>query len=517
MCGILAVFDDCNEIQNKFIESSKFLEKRGPDKKNITKFNNDLFVFCRLAINDTSDLGMQPFIKNNKIAICNGEIYNYKELIEEYELKIESNSDCEIIIPLYEKIGFKEMIKKIYGVFAIILVDGDEIYIARDRFGIRPLYYGRTKNDKLVFSSVPNVLLPYCNSVNHFDPGFSAIYNRKTIPHLLKIDRHLLELPCDRYNYSSEKIRNTLIDAVKKRLVSDRPIGCLLSGGLDSSIITAILCKLIGPENVRTYSIGMEGSTDLYYSKIVANYLGTKHKEIIFTPEQGFDIIPEVIKNLATYDITTIRASVGMFLISKFISENTDDKVIFTGEGSDELLQGYLYFHKASSPEFGEQESLRLMKNLHQYDVLRADRCISNNGLEPRVPFLDKNFTDLCLSLETKNKCPKINPEKKEFFEKYILRIAFEDFLPSEIIWRRKEGFSDGVSSMQKPWYSYIAEKIQNIIPDYLFSSKFPSKEAMYYKMIFDHFFPSYNLKIDYWMPKWSNNINDPSGRLIQI
>jgi asparagine synthase (glutamine-hydrolysing) len=255
----------------------------------------------------------------------------------------------------------------------------------------------------------------------------------------------------------------------------------------------------------------MTGSTDLYYAKKVADYLGTNHHEILFTPEEGFAVIPEVIKSLASYDITTIRASVGMYLISKYISENTNDKVIFSGEGSDEVLEGYLYFHNAPTPEDGENESVRLIKQLHLYDVLRADRCISVNGLEPRVPFLDKDFVNVALSLSAEQKRPQ------KGFEKYILRKAFEGYLPNEVLWRRKEGFSDGVSSVKKAWYHHIQEMVDPLIPDYLFNPNFPSKEAMYYNMIFNNIFPKYGyLTIPYWMPRWSDS-KDPSGRMIQV
>jgi asparagine synthase (glutamine-hydrolysing) len=287
-------------------------------------------------------------------------------------------------------------------------------------------------------------------------------------------------------------------------------MGCLLSGGLDSSIVTAILVKFLGAKNVRTYSIGMKGSIDLFYARKVAEYLGTDHHEVIFTPEEGFAVIPEVIKTLASYDITTIRASVGMYLVSKYISQQSKDKVIFSGEGSDEIFQGYLYFHKAPSPEAGEQESLRLIEELHLYDVLRADRCISSNGLEPRVPFLDRKVVDLAMALPTNAKCPTNG------IEKYALRKAFSGYLPDEIIWRRKDGFSDGVSSLQKSWYVYIQEYVDKLIPDHLMNPTFPSKEAFYYKLCFDHYFPKYDLVLPYWMPRWTGG-KDPSGRLVTV
>jgi len=516
MCGILAVFS--NSIpKNKeaILQSSLELAKRGPDGFNIVTSDKGVYVFHRLAINDLSTDGNQPMISGDVLMMCNGEIYNYKELISEFGLECKSKSDCEVILRLYEKIGFSETVKKLYGVYAIVLVDGDNVYIARDRIGVRPLYFGFT-NKRMIgecalsVASIPNCLVDFCDHVEPVIPGSVIVYN-KTQRQIIDTSISTIHLPQIRLEENIEsKIKEILIEAVRCRLVADRPIGCLLSGGLDSSLVASILVSLIGKENVRTYSIGMEGATDLHYAKKMAAFLGTKHTEVVFTPEEGFAIIPSVIRALGSYDITTVRASVGMYLISKYISKHSDDKVIFSGEGSDELLQGYLYFHNAPSAEDGEWESLRLVKNLHMYDVLRADRCISANGLEPRVPFLDKRFVDLTLSLRTEDKVPRSG------YEKYILRKAFQGYIPDEILWRRKEGFSDGVSSVKKSWYNYIREMVNPYIPDSQFqNSKFPSKEAQYYRMLFDTTFPRYTyLQIPYWMPKWSDS-NDPSGRLI--
>jgi asparagine synthase (glutamine-hydrolysing) len=524
MCGILAVFTDNQTPEDKdlILEDSFELSKRGPDGVSSIVSPDGIYIFHRLAINDLSNDGQQPMVSGNIKLMCNGEIYNFKELIEEYKLECKSKSDCEVILRLYEKIGFTETIKKLYGVYAIVLVDGDIVYIARDRIGVRPLYQGKTKEGYLAVASIPNCLINFCNEVEHVIPGSIIVYNKKYVQ-IEQVINNTIRLPQERISSDIvTQLRNTLIEAVRCRLVTDRPIGCLLSGGLDSSIITAILVSLVGKDNVRTYSIGMEGATDLYYAKKVSEYLGTKHTEVLFTPEEGFDIIPEVIKAIGSYDITTIRASVGMYLVSKYIAKHTDDRVIFSGEGSDELLQGYLYFHNAPSIEDGEWESLRLVKNLYLYDVLRADRCISMCGLEPRVPFLDKRFVDLTLSLRADDKVPKMG------YEKYILRKAFEGFLPEEIIWRRKEGFSDGVSSIKKSWYNHIREKVDLLISDFQlrlanmkflsrFPHQFPSKESLYYRNLFDQIFPNYKyLQVPYWMPKWSDS-TDPSGRLISV
>lgn len=535
MCGILAILcDDKPKDLKKILNSIQHIQERGPDGTTSIIKNNGIYVFSRLAINDVSEKGNQPMVnKNGVILMCNGEIYNFKELIEEYQLDCSSHSDCEVILKLYEKFGFEETIHKLYGVFAIVLIDNDKVYIARDRIGVRPLFTCRTKEGYLCIGSTPTIFRDWGENIESFSPGTIAMYDKNYPQFYWQILNYL------KYNIANLEtaniikiislIKTTLITSVEKRLVSDRPIACLLSGGLDSSIITTILVKLLGANKVRTYSVGMTGSTDLKYARLLANALGTEHHEIFFEPKEAFDCIPEVVKQLGTYDITTIRASVGMYLVSKYISKYSKDKVIFSGEGSDELLCGYLYFHNCPGLEELQNESIHLIRNLHKYDVLRADRMVSCHGLELRVPFLDRDMVDLCISIPPVYKNPKFfiendeNDENTESIEieknmeKYILRLAFEDILPDEIVWRRKEGFSDGVSSMEKPWYSHIQDYVNEIIPDNLFNSyRYPSKEAMYYNLLFEHYFPTYNLKIDYWLPKWTDQ-KDPSGRLIKI
>jgi asparagine synthase (glutamine-hydrolysing) len=519
MCGILAVL--CNSLPKQLQQillSGKYLSTRGPDSCLSIVKSNGIYIFHRLSINDTSSDGNQPMTSGEILMMCNGEIYNHLELEKEFDLKCKSKSDCEVILRLYEKIGFEETVKRLYGVFAIVLVDGNNVYMARDRIGVRPLYFGLTEEKYLAVSSVPNTLVEFCTMVTAFPPGIIAVHDKSAkalgdgklqVMKYLYHDR--VDLAPTRLDDGTQALHDSLVNAVKLRLMSDRPMGCLLSGGLDSSLVTSILVKFLGGKNVRTYSIGMEGSTDLYYARKVADALGTEHHEVLFTPQEGFAVIPEVIRTLASYDITTIRASVGMYLIAKYISQKSQDKVIFSGEGSDEVLEGYLYFHNAPTPQAGEEESLRLIRNLHLYDVLRADRCISVHGLEPRVPFLDRKFVDTTLALSASQKKPQHG------FEKYVLRKAFQGYLPDEVLWRRKEGFSDGVSSVKKSWYHQIQEMVEPLIPDYMFNKAFPSKEAMYYKMIFDNIFPRYsNFRVEYWMPKWTDS-KDPSGRLIQV
>ena len=513
MCGIIATFNDeivDIETFNEIYKSYIFLSSRGPDSGNLIIKDKSIIGFRRLAINDLSESGNQPIISDNlqTSLVCNGEIYNHKQLQEEYKITCKSSSDCEVISHLYNKLGFFETIKLLDGDFAIIISDGDMVHFARDRVGVRPLFTGKTKEGFLAIASLAKSLLSFCDDVKQLPPSMVS-YNRKTKEFIR--NSYVYNIKCIHPEQECSDIKNILIESVKKRLLSDRPIGCLLSGGLDSSLITSILCKLLGSNNVRTYSIGMEGSCDLKYAQIVAKYLNTNHTEVLFTPEEGIAAIPEVIHSLETYDITTIRASVGMYILSKYIKNNTTDKVIFSGEGSDELLCGYLYFHNSPTPSSASDESLRLIKDLYKYDVLRADRTTACHGLELRVPFLDRDFLDLSTSLTGNQKTPLFG------YEKHVLRKAFNgDYLPEQVLWRRKTAFSDGISPIGKSWYQIIQEYVETqITPDEWNKNKdkFPSKEAYWYKKIFDNYFPTFKNPIDYyWMPKWTD-ATDPSAR----
>ena len=308
-------------------------------------------------------------------------------------------------------------------------------------------------------------------------------------------------------------IREKLLNSVKKRLLSDREIGCLLSGGIDSSIITLITSQIIGPDKLRTFSIGLEGSPDLIAAKKVAKHLGTIHTEVVVTEQELLDAIPDTIKQIETYDITTVRASTPMFLLSKYIKENTDITVILSGEGADEASGSYLYFHKAPSPLAFQEECLRLIKDVQHFDVLRGDKTTAGASLEIRVPFFDKEFINFYMSINPNKKIPR------DGYEKYLLRKSYEDELPHEIIWRRKEGFSDGVSSKKKSWYVIINEYVKDKIADMRFDYDYlppPSDEAAWYRSLFEEYYPG-NEKIVpyYWQPKWINTNNNPSGRLL--
>ena len=315
-------------------------------------------------------------------------------------------------------------------------------------------------------------------------------------------------------------IRKTLTDGIAKRTMSDRPVGCLLSGGLDSSIIASVLSqqfKTMGRQ-LRTFSIGMKGSVDLVYAKQVADYLDTDHTEIVVTEKELLSAIPKTIYHIESYDTTTVRASTPMLVLSEYISKNTDIVVVYSGEGSDEASGSYIYFHNAPSPTAFKGETERLMEELHYYDVLRCDKSSAAAGLEIRVPFLDKSFLDYYMSLDPVLKQPR------DGMEKYLLRKAFEDILPKEVAWRKKEAMSDGVSSMQKPWYSIIQdhakEKLGNVnLETTTYTHNTPQTEEQYYfRKTFESYYPGRSTFLPhFWMPKWSGNVRDPSARVLQV
>jgi asparagine synthase (glutamine-hydrolysing) len=524
MCGILAIIDkNCNE--ENIIRSNRVLKNRGPDSGNIIFEKGVRMLFRRLAIMDVNSTANQPFVNQKSKLICNGEIYNYKKLCETYSIQCKTNSDCEVIIHLADKIGFPETVLELDGVFATVYYTKTRVYFARDYVGVRPLFYGKTNTGGVAFGSTAMSLQNFCSEIVELEPGW-GYYDTQT--RILYHEPYKYESLKDKktsilgFNnivkqteILNEHINTVLTNSVRKRLMGDRPMGCLLSGGLDSSLIVSILCRLIGPENVKTFSIGIEGSEDLKNARKVAEFLGTTHTEVNFTPDEGFSYLEDVIRDLETYDITTIRASIPMWMLSKYVKENTDIKILLSGEGADELFCGYLYFHYAPTPEDLSKESARLVENLHKYDVLRADRSVSSHGLELRVPFLDKELVKLMLSLKGEMKMPL------EGIEKYLLRNSFkENYLPESVLWRRKDGMSDGVSGSKKRWYEEIQERIEPMVSEEVYrevKDLFPSKEALYYKKIYDNIFTVYSPKIDYWLPKWVDCGGDPSGRIMKV
>jgi asparagine synthase (glutamine-hydrolysing) len=493
MCGIFYLF---GELTN---EEYLSLSKRGPDNTTIHKEENHFFCFHRLSINDQSNLGNQPFFNQNCILMCNGEIYNHKELETKYNIKCNSKSDCEIILSLYDiGISFLDIIKELHGVFSIVLYDKQKniLYSANDPFGIRPLFYNIEKDILCLSSEMKGNSQLYWT---RFPPAniFSYDFNTKSYSFQ---PYYIYEYPIlhDTEQNSIQIIHDLLYNAVKIRIENtDRNVGFLLSGGVDSSIVSAIGNKILG--HITTFSIGLEDSVDLYYARIVSQYLNTNHHEIILTETLIQDTLDELIYVLETYDITTIRASLPQYILCKYIRENTDIKVVLSGEFADEIFGSYKYFEYAPNEEEFHKETLSLLKNIHCYDVLRSDRTVSNCGLELRVPFGDKLFVNYIMSLH-----PKLKIKKNYGIEKYILRKAFESYLPKNIIMRKKEAFSDGVSNTLNNKKTLI-----NILKKYTLSKGYEEKE--YYKKKYFDMYKNNTIIPGYWLPNqnWIQ-IDDP-------
>jgi len=510
MCGILSLFlatkiYSTQEIMKAFMT----LVPRGPDNYDYYQFDDKIwFGFHRLKINDLIG-GDQPFYIDGIFLICNGEIYNHQHL-QTLCGPSTSNSDCEVIIRCYKKFGIEKTVQLLDGVFAFVLFDTKhrQLYIVRDRIGVRPLFYSQDNLGNFGIASEAKALeslnLP---NIRQFPAATIMNINHQHIKKMIKYWT-IPQLP--HYNTPST-LRQLLTEAVHKRLMSDRPIGCLLSGGLDSSVIAYLLSQ--ETTELNTFSIGFKESTDLQFARKVAQHLNTRHHEIVITHEEGLEAIAEVIYAIESYDITTVRASIGMYLLCKYIKENFAETVIYSGEGADELLCGYLYFHSGPNADSVYDESRRLVTDLPYYDVLRADRCTAANGLELRVPFLDQKLVEYCMSLPGEVRRPRNN------IEKYYLRKAFEDDLPKEVVWRRKEGMSDGVGGLEKPWYSFIQDLAEKCITDEQLAEykllKPYTKEAVYYYQIFKEKFTHVPIKY-HWMPKWSQT-DDPSGRVLEI
>lgn len=522
MCGFLVLNSDKLTIP-EFEKELKKVFHRGPDNNSATIEHNIAWGFNRLSIMDLSSNGNQPFYNNDCELVCNGEIYNYpklKEMILGFgEYTFHSSSDCEVLIPLYEKFGIDTMCKFLDAEFAFVLYDSKtkSLMAARDPMGIRPMFYGYIKGtDKISFSSEAKGLIGYCDRIKPFPPGHYykdgefICYNDLSDPKVI-ID--------DSIDNICKNIRIKLEDAIKKRLQSDAPIGYLLSGGLDSSLVCAV-GQQINDKPIRTFAIGMETDPiDLKYAKQVADFLGTDHTEVIMTKADVLGALREVIYHLETWDITTIRASIGMYILCKYIHENTDLKVIMTGEVSDELF-GYKYTDFAPNPSEFQKESQKRIKELYMYDVLRADRCISAHALEGRVPFADIDFVNYVMSI---NPAKKMNTYNKG---KYLLRKAFEglNYLPDSILFREKAAFSDAVGHSMVDYLKeyaegrYSDEDVKNAKTKYPYGTPF-TKESLLYRDIFEEFYPGQGELIkDFWMPnkEWEGcNVNDPSARVL--
>ena len=547
MCGIVGAFNinqSSDSLRNQVLDMSRKIRHRGPDWSGIYSSENTILAHERLGIVDPLS-GKQPIFSADKkrILAANGEIYNHREirrkLSENYAFK--TGSDCEVILALYEQKGIR-FLNDLNGIFAFALYDEEKenYLIARDHMGIIPLYMGWDKNKVFYVASELKALEGVCEQIELFPPGHYLTNNDSKPVKWYNpnwVDYHIVS----KQETNLKSLRDALCQAVKRQLMSDVPYGVLLSGGLDSSITSAI-AKLYADKRVESddqktawwptlhsFAVGLKGSPDLKAAQKVADYIGTVHHEIVFTIQEGLDAIKDVIYHLETYDVTTIRASTPMFLMARVI-KSMGIKMVLSGEGSDEIFGGYLYFHKAPNDKEFHQETVRKLDKLHQYDCLRANKALASWGIEGRVPFLDKEFMDVAMSINPKDKM--INEER---MEKWVLRKAFENLLPEEVAWRQKEQFSDGVGYS---WIDTLKEVVEKEVNDEMMSkasSRFSintpmNKEEYYYRTIFETHFPSNAAALT--VPsvpsvacssptalKWDKSfqgMNDPSGRAIK-
>ena len=492
---------------------------RGPDMTRVQNIEGGFLGFHRLAIMGLNENGMQPFCLNGNWVVCNGELYGFRKLKQELMDKgytFRSDSDCELLLPLYEEYG-TDMFRMLDAEFACILYDAKRrsLIAARDPIGIRPLYYGYLPGGDIIFASEAKNLVGVCGRILPFPPGH--YYQDGKFVCYRQISKPAAVIDDD-VETACKKIHDKLVAGIEKRLDADAPVGFLLSGGLDSSLVCAVAARC-SKKPIKTFSIGMDiDAIDLKYAKQVADYIGSDHTEVIISKEDVLEALPHVVALLGTYDITTIRASIGMYLVCKYIHENTDLRVLLTGEISDELF-GYKYTDFAPSPAAFQQEAEKRVRELHMYDVLRADRCISVNSLEARVPFGDLDFVEYVMALNPER---KVNSYGKG---KYLLRHAFEgDYLPHDILMREKAAFSDAVGhSMVDDLKEYAEscytdEQYETRRRLYPFATPF-TKESLLYRELFERYYPGQaEMVVDFWMPNkaWEGcNVNDPSARVL--
>ena len=508
MCGIVCAFDlkqKSEDLRPQILEMSKTIRHRGPDWSGIYSDDKAIMAHERLAIVDPAS-GKQPLFSPDKklVLAANGEIYNHRELRKQFDGKynFQTESDCEVILALYKEKGvdFVDEMNGIFG-FAIYDVEKDEYFIARDHMGIIPLYIGWDQNGTFYVASELKALEGICTKIELFPPGHYM--SSKDGEFVKWWNRDWRDYDNVKDNETSiAKVKEALEAAVKRQLMSDVPYGVLLSGGLDSSVTSAIAKKYAQLRvesddkqaawypQLHSFSVGLEGSPDLAAAQKVADHIGTVHHEIKFTIQEGLDAIKDVIYNIETYDITTIRSSTPMYLMARVI-KSMGIKMVLSGEGADEIFGGYLYFHKAPNAKEFHEETVRKIDKLHMYDCLRANKSLAAWGIEGRVPFLDKEFMDVAMSLNPKDKM--INGER---MEKWIIRKAFEDMLPESVAWRQKEQFSDGVGYS---WIDTLKEVVEREVSDeqmenakYRFPIQTPqNKEEFYYRSIFEEHFPS--------------------------
>ncbi len=519
MCSIFGVEGKSIPVE-KLRECFDRTVSRGPDMSRFIEIPCGYLGFHRLAIMGLTVEGMQPFEMDGSYVVCNGELYGFRplrqRLIDE-GFPIRSASDCEILLPLYREYGV-EMFKTLDAEFALILYDAvrGKLIAARDPIGIRPLYYGRLPNGGTAFASEPKNLVGLCETILPFPPGhywMDGQFVRYADP------AHVDQFTMRDEDHVCAKLRRLLTEGVEKRLDADAPIGFLLSGGLDSSLVCAIAQKTLS-KPIRTFAIGMDiDAIDLKYARMAADYIGSEHTEVIISEKDVLEALPTVVELLGTWDITTIRASIGMYLVCKYIHEHTDIRVLLTGEISDELF-GYKYTDFAPDAAAFQEEAEKRIRELHMYDVLRADRCISVNSLEARVPFGDLKFVRYAMSIDPELKM------NRHSMGKYLIRRAFAEdhILPEEILWRQKAAFSDAVGHSMVGDLKALAERTYTDTEFAEKAAKYDycrpfTKESLLYRELFEKYYPGQARMIaDFWMPNrtWPGcDVDDPSARVL--
>ena len=547
MCGIVAIYNKetklDKDMRSKSLSMSKKVRHRGPDWSGIYTSDNAILAHERLSIVDVKS-GKQPILSNNEeiILAVNGEIYNHKLIRSDnkFEYKYKTESDCEVIIPLYDNLK-NDLLNHLNGIFAFFLYDkkNNSFLVGRDPIGVIPLYMGEGSDGNKYFASEMKCLVGFCNKIEEFPPGHYMTDKDKVPVKYYK--RNWMNYDDVKNHSSTSDLRNSLEKSVKSQMMSDVPFGVLLSGGLDSSIISSIVTKYSKNRiesgdkkeawwpRIHSFAVGLENSPDLIAARKVADHLKTVHHEIHFTIQEALDSLEDVIYYLETYDVTTVRASTPMYLMARYI-KSMGIKMVLSGEGADEIFGGYLYFHKAPSSKEFHEETLRKINKLHLYDCLRANKSLAAWGVEGRVPFLDIDFLDYSMNIDPSHKM--ITNEK---IEKNILRESFNGYIPESVLWRQKEQFSDGVGYS---WIDSLKEYADKQISDMDFDDRvdrFPintprSKEEFLFRKIFEKHFPGDDCAL--CVPssksvacsteealKWDKefeNMIDPSGRSVK-
>lgn len=547
MCGIWALIEKDNSGNDiaKYLADFWNLKHRGPENSYFQTFSQTYVGFHRLPIMDNSFKSNQPYLINDGdrtiVFICNGEIYNYQELDKKYNLNV-GTSDCLVIPKLYIQNDIEKFIDlfeynigtetEIKGEFAFVLFEFDNMkqltkyVVGRDTIGVRPLY--TVKNNDMIdmYSSEIKGMTSCDEDVMEFPPGTIRIVSKNVF------DYSVRDVDVSEYLYRERDmhgndittlkwIRNAVTNSIRRRLHADRPIAFLLSGGVDSSLVASISAKILGKQ-IRTFCCGIKGSTDMKYAKMVADHIGSNHTEVYFTEEEGLSVINDVVRTTETWDTTTIRASVGQYLVCKYISEHTDCKVVMVGEGPDEVCSSYLFNYYAPDGKALDVTAKEYVKNIHMYDGRRADRCIARWGLEGRIAFLDPEFISTYWRIDPEQRLPSTHN-----MEKYLLRQAFSglNLLPDQVLWRKKEAFSDGVSSTERSWYTMIQDYISTKYTEEMDKLDGDTKEARYLKHLFINHFGTKRLNVipGYWQPKWDKDGKviekyvDPSARTLDV